>query len=197
MTDRPMRPLRRKHEPVQPTLTSQLEHHLLLVARGCLGRRWSTVSNLAAELRMDHATLAAAISECAASGLLRSTYGHSKDCLSLTRAGRHRLDQLEQCRQAEILALQYQLPLPPRTSCEEGQLPTQSPGEDFMPRQREQSWFTNLHDRASAKIDAVLNRVLWSWLSLFATPQPMEARIDDKLASRRRTRGVRGRRLER
>lgn len=196
----PIKPLRRTRAAVQPSLSSDQQYHLLLLARGQPGHRWTTIDALAVQLRIDHLTLAAALLECAASGLLRSTNAPSRRRLSLTRAGRRRLDQLEQCRQTEILALQNQLPLSPRIACE-GALPhTQSPGEGFMPKQRpvtqlqrtvrpatlEDSWLKSPHHRESAS--AALSRLLWAWLSLSAMPQPMEARIDDTTA-RRRTRG--------
>ena len=194
----PIRSLRRNRVAVQPSLSSDLQYHLLLVTRGCLGHRWTTIDGLAAQLRIDHQMLAAAIFKCAASGLLRSTNGPSRRRLSLTGAGRRRLDQLEQSRQTEILALQNQLPLPPRIACEEARPHTQSPGEGFMPKQRPvtqlqrtarpaalaDAWRKSPRDRESAS--AALSRMLWTWLSLSVTPQPMEARIDDDAARRRK-----------
>ncbi len=188
-------------------LTPHLQHHLLLAARGCRGRRWITFKNLAAQLRMERGTLVAAIGACAASGLLRCSHGFAKGRLSLTRAGRRSLDQLEQWHQAEILALQYQLPLPPSIGRGEGQTQAQSTGEKFMLRQDSDSHqrrpvrpaahalsrFATLHRRASAKLDALMNRLLWTWLSLFAMPQSIEASLNDKPASPRRARGVHGR----
>lgn len=196
----PIRSLRRNRAAVQPSLSSDLEYHLLLVARGYPGHRWTTIDGLADQLHIDHETLAAAILECAASGLLRSANSPFRRRLSLTGAGRRRLDQLEQCRETEILALQNQLPLPPRMACEGARPHTQSPGEGFMSKQRpttqlqrtvrpaalEGSWPKSPRDRESAS--AALSRMLWTWLSLSVTPQPMEARIDDD-AARRRKRG--------
>src|SRR5690349_20935535 len=196
----PIRSLRRNRLAVQPSLSSDLQYHLLLVTRGSPGHRWTTIDRLAEQLHIDHETLAAAILECAASGLLRSANSPFRRRLSLTGAGRRRLDQLEQCRQTEILALQNQLPLPPRIACEGARPHTQSPGEGFMPKQRPvtqlqrtarpsalaDAWRKSPRDRESA--GAALSRMLWAWLSLSARPQPMEARIDDT-AARRRTRG--------
>lgn len=104
----PVKPLRRDRAAAQPSLSPDLQYRLVRVTRGCPGRRWATADDLAVKLR----TLAAALFECAAAGFLRPANGSSRRRLSLTGAGRHRLDQLEQYRQAEILALQNQLPLP-------------------------------------------------------------------------------------
>lgn len=192
MNDHPMKPLRRNRVGVRSG-SPDLQHHLLQVARGSAGHRWTTLDNLAAQLRLDPEPLAGAILECAALGLIRCAQSSSKGRLSLTRAGRRRLDQLERCRRAQIQALQNQLPLPPRAACEGGQPHTQSPGEEVMPRQHvtpqspraartamlDRRWLRSLHQRASAKIDAALNRLLWSWLSMYAMPQRVEVRIDD------------------
>ena len=175
----PIRSLRRNRLAVQPSLSSDLQYHLLRVARGCPGHRWTTIDRLAEQLHIDHETLAAAILECAASGLLRSANSPFRRRLSLTGAGRRRLDQLEQCRQTEILALQNQLPLPPRMVCEGAQLQ-----RTVRPAALEGSWPKSPRDRESAS--AALSRMLWTWLSLSVTPQPIEARIDDDDARRRK-----------
>lgn len=118
----PAKPLRRNRATVRPSLSPDLQYRLLRVTRGCPGRRWTTADELAVKLRIAHGTLAAALFECAASGFLRPANGSLRRRLSLTGAGRRRLDQLEQYRQAEILALQNQLPLP-RLMAREGARP--------------------------------------------------------------------------
>ena len=128
----PVKPLRRNRAAVQPSLSPDLQYRLLRVTRGCPGRRWTTADELAVKLRIDHGTLAAALFECAASGFLRPANGSSRRRLSLTGAGRHRLDQLEQYRQAEILAPAEPV-TPSRPDGARRDPPTQSSGEGSCP----------------------------------------------------------------